>query len=1478
MPTPRPTLAARTALRFALRCVVPALLLLLPMAARALPVGAAGVRLAPPTPGAVRFTVTVPAAQLTRVDLEQGADRLDLEGYDAHGAPGRPGVLSRSVLVAVPPLGEVRVSAVASDLRVHEGVLLAATAALDRDGHMLATARDLAAYGAEGSATPVAARLLEVTWMRNQRVARIELLPVAYEPAARRLTVAGRIDVEVAVTNMGPLAPAAEPLDAFENVYSLSLLNYEQGKLWRRPSADVLVKAAERAGLPLGAIATQAAAIETTSVFAGRTWIKISIQKPGFYAVNYSRLRVLSLFDPVKPAPLDSLRMFTWPGRSVLPEDSYCDSCDYREVSLGIVRDVGPPPDPSGHPEIDGPPDGFFAHNNDAIYFFAQGPDGWDSDMDESRPDTSFITNQYERNSFYYLTVAIAGKPVSTARYPVPPQRIGSDATNSRDVAPGGTETVVTTVPGRLHLEQDNEYWPDASAIGSTLAWEKWFWRSLSAGQSFVHALDVPDADVSQPARFRLRQWGLSFNSTGGCSLPDHELDLSFNSVTFPRRLWNGTTAFDQAGLTYDTTGVFLRTAGNSLALSVPLVTGSGCSGRVDRSGLAFYELYYERKLIPVKDAIEFRTRPGAGRLRYDIGPFVQLPSSYVFDVTDPTRPVLLTGGISAAGPSGFTLSISDTGTVSHRYIVVPDSVIQRATALLPATSLADAAFARDANLRNLRSPQNAADYLVIHYDGFAEAADSLVAWRREHLPLLSTPAPHAVLAVPVTLIYDQFSGGRTDPGALRNFLRAAYGWSKRPLYVTFLGDASFDFKDISGRAVPGQPGCLLPTFENNFDSQFFISRQYATDDWIVNVDDPVRVLPDYLAGRIPAGDAASALAVVTGKILAYERSAPFGEYRNAAILMADDDQQGNSCDRIGWDHLRQTTDLDTAHTPGHIDRQYVYLHTFPSGVGGTKPAARTRLLKDLDGGASLFNYVGHGSPFKMSDEGVFLDSDAGTLSNGPRLSLLVAASCDVGKFNDPTVQSLGERMFMTPTGGSIGVISATELAISTDNARLNGLVYDGLFRRATLTIGGILLPGVGQYHVPMSAALLAAKYAPFGQTSNSRKFQLMGDPATRLNLPKLWTEFTLTDENDQPITQIQRGRTVRFRGQVVDRPGGTAVAMNGVASMDIGDSAPTNTTPLGCGINPLSPVAFAGYRFSAGPMYRGDVTLQAGVFSGRFVVPLDATVGAYGRVRAYLTGATPSESATDGTGDLRVQVSPGTPPAGDTQGPRVSLSFVGGSTNVRPDATLQIDLFDDSGIMTTGHAPQNSIIVTLDGNTTSRIDATPSFRYAADSYQSGTARFQLPGLAPGVHSISVSAADNLATGIDAVQHRSSATLEFQVVDTPPLRVVRSYLFPNPVRSGGKGSGGVFVVDAPGDSINTLLRVYTVAGKLVRTLRQMGGIGQVQVGWDGLDDEGDRLAQGAYLYKVYVSVRDADGNSSPRQKATAEGRFVVLSP
>ena len=879
--------------------------------------------------------------------------------------------------------------------------------------------------------------------------------------------------------------------------------------------------------------------------------------------------------------------------------------------------------------------------------------------------------------------------------------------------------------------------------------------------------------------------------------------------------------------------------------MSVP--SGQACNPEGERIGVAWFDLFYPHLFEPFNDELQFDTPADPGDYLFRIAPFTRTDPPRVFDVTDAYAPIEVLGAAYEVVEGGFQLSLQAAQTGLRRYRVIQEtSIVKVATASIseaPVTSLVD-----------LRSPSRRADYLVIHYDGFKSAADSLAIWR-------NIVNGYEATTVPVSALYDQFSGGRVDPAAVRNFLRSVYlNWQKKPAFVTLLGDASFDFKNLLGLAPSGQPGTLLPSYENGFDDSPIIYRQFDTDDWLLNVDTAAVVVPDFFGGRIPAGDATTALSIVRNKVLLYERSAPFDEYRNRLMLIADDDRQGMDPDPLRWTHVLQTSELDTAATPRHIDRVYVYLHTYPTGAGFTKPGANADIKKNLnEEGVAIFNYIGHGSPFQLSDERVFLNTDVGTLTNATRLPLFVAASCDVGKFNDPRVLRLGELLLTQPGGGAIGVISSTEEAFSGQNARLNRDLYRFIFSRDSVS---------GQYHVPLSEALLRGKSG----STNSQKYQLMGDAGTRLNLPRLWTEITLWDSSGtQPLGGVTQGSTVLFRGRILDKPGGAPSPLDGVASILIEDSAPREALPN------CTPVNSCSYYFKAGPMYRGELAINGGAFEGRFVVPLDARQGARGRLRAYVSGRAPSVGLTDAVGDLGLQLGPGSAPSGDTEGPRITLSFAGGATSVRPDAVLRVFLFDPSGILITGHTPQNGIVVTVDEDPTKRVDITPSFRYAADSYQSGSATYQLSGLSAGSHTIRVSAADNLAAGFAAGAHRSSALIEFEVQDLPALDVTRAYLFPNPVHSGGGGSGGQFVVDAPGDSVNVLLRVYTVSGRLVRTLRSFAGLGQVQIAWDGLDEEGQELANGVYVFKVHVYIREPDGKSSPRQRASTEGKFVVVN-
>jgi hypothetical protein len=442
----------------------------------------------------------------------------------------------------------------------------------------------------------------------------------------------------------------------------------------------------------------------------------------------------------------------------------------------------------------------------------------------------------------------------------------------------------------------------------------------------------------------------------------------------------------------------------------------------------------------------------------------------------------------------------------------------------------------------------------------------------------------------------------------------------------------------------------------------------------------------------------------------------------------------------------------------------------------------------------------------------------------------------------------------MSRTGGAVAVVSATEEALSGQNANLNFVLYQQLFQRDSTS---------GTFETPVSQALAAAKNG----SANNQKYQVLGDAAVRPDLPRLFLSGAMLDENGAAIDSVQRGQTVRYRGQLLSGPGGSPLLLDGIVHVLIEDSAPIDTLPdcTGFCTDPT-------YPFRASPMFRGDVSLTGGRFDTKFVVPMNARLGPRGRARGYgemQSGAAP----TDAVGRAVLSIIPGTAPTADRSGPRIGLSFVGGSTRVRPDAAMQIDLFDESGILITGNVAQNGIIVTVDQNSNQRFDVTSTFRYAANSYQSGVASFRLPGLSPGHHRIDVSAADNLAAGITAGDHRSSTFIEFDVTQQTSLQVTRAILFPNPIRSGGSGSGGQFVVDAPGDSVDVLLKVYTVAGHLIRILKSNGGLAQVQIPWDGLDAEGEPLAKGVYVFKAQVFPHVPGGGSD---RADANGRFVVI--
>lgn len=89
---------------------------------------------------------------------------------------------------------------------------------------------------------------------------------------------------------------------------------------------------------------------------------------------------------------------------------------------------------------------------------------------------------------------------------------------------------------------------------------------------------------------------------------------------------------------------------------------------------------------------------------------------------------------------------------------------------------------------------------------------------------------------------------------------------------------------------------------------------------------------------------------------------------------------------------------------------------------------------------------------------------------------------------------------------------------------------------------------------------------------------------------------------------------------------------------------------------------------------------------------------------------------------------------------------------------------------------------------------------------------------------------------------------------TPPPKKLKIYLTNNPARIGDP-TPTTFIYDLPEPSTITL-KIYDVMGDLVRTIvedlkRSPGRDSQV---WDGMDDFGEYVGSGIYIYRFEVKT------------------------
>ncbi|MBI2503622.1 MAG: hypothetical protein HYW07_10375 [Candidatus Latescibacteria bacterium] len=361
------------------------------------------------------------------------------------------------------------------------------------------------------------------------------------------------------------------------------------------------------------------------------------------------------------------------------------------------------------------------------------------------------------------------------------------------------------------------------------------------------------------------------------------------------------------------------------------------------------------------------------------------------------------------------------------------------------------------------RAPGHGADYLIITHADFLEAAQRLVAHRRE--------SGLSAEVVEVEDLYDEFSCGQMTSDAVRDFISYAYhSWERPPVYVLLAGNTHYAYRS-------SRPSFVPTLFYHAWN------RGQAGTDFLYSLVDGADLLPDLAVGRLSWVNLDQAL-VSVDKIIRYDQAPEPGDWRSRVIYLANYQETG--------EFARTNDELAAQYTEplGFSSVEIVNPdNTFLPNLTGK------RFLDALNQGALLVNFNGHGSIGTMQYVFSIQFPDWDYLSqvrNGARLPLVLALSCLNGQFADPFNPSLSEAFTLRKEGGSIAYISASAQGRVAQQALLADRLFAQFFQGGTLEFGLTL---------NIAKVQMLAAHSSFEEAAYS--MQLQGDPAQQLALPR---------------------------------------------------------------------------------------------------------------------------------------------------------------------------------------------------------------------------------------------------------------------------------------------------------------------------------------------------------------------------------------
>ena len=1055
--------------------------------------------------------------------------------------------------------------------------------------------------------------------------------------------------------------------------------------------------------------------------------------------------------------------------------------------------------------EVVGEADGKF-DSGDYILFYGQGPDIWF--YNEADQTFSYPKNFYDTKNYYFLKIS-SGNGL----------RIQTQAS-----VPGGSYTA-TTFSDFIRYEKDlsNVQHDWASGQGSGRQFFGDYFK-VKNDADLSKEFDAPNLVTSEPVKiFAAFAARISSGNTARFSITANGAQFTSNSFGTTK---GGST--DTFGFLESVSGEFVP---NSSELQISL-DFTKPSNSFNEGWLDYIELNLRRQLLMEGSQMIFRDTRSLG---FPITTFKLGKASantVVWDITDPLAPQLQEGTFSS---TEFSFG-ADTGSKLKEFIAFDKNT----------GFLAAGAVGKIEN-QNYHATKDV-DMVIVYNKEFQSEAEQLAQHRRDFGSL-------DVVLVDVEKLFNEFSSGRKDASAIRDFAKMVFDRSpQRFKSLLLFGDGSFDPRNIYGLG-----GDFIPVYETiNSLSPIYA---YPSDDYFALLSDDEGAdinmgSLDIGIGRFPVKDVDEARGAVD-KVIHYDLNpGNLRDWRNRVVFVGDD-EDGNlhtgDADKIAVKIGGKNQNLN-------VDK--VYLDAFPqvSTSGGTRvPLATDAINNDIFKGVLAMVYLGHGGTKGWTQERVLKIEDILSWKNLDKMPIIITATCSFSGYDNPGFTTAGELAFLNKHGGAIALYTTVRPVFASANKKLTEEAVDTLFYKL-------------DHSKPTLGEVLRLSKNKSGSASNSRKFTLLGDPAQKLALPNY--NVATTKINDHEISSgiidtLRALQKVTIEGEVQDDFGNLLTNFNGIVYPTIYDKKVMyRTLAQDAGSPPFD------FNLQKNIIFKGRASVTGGKFKFTFVVPKDINYD-FGECKLsyYAADETQLEDAAGSYQDIIVG---GTDPnaLADDRGPQVEVfmnneNFVfGGITN--PDPVLLLKLADDNGINVVGNSIGHDLAGILDKNSQNTYILNDFYEAALDDYTRGEVRYPLYSLQEGRHAIKV-------TAWDIANNPAEGFTEFVVVTSEEVALKHVLNYPNPFTT---STCFMFEHNQAGVELDVMVQIYTVSGRLIKTLEEriistgyrLGSGDCIQ--WNGRDDYGDPLAKGVYLYKV--KVRSANTGDTVLEGESEFEKLVIL--